>query len=1130
MRAGWWVWLVVVAAGTGLGQPLDPLLVPRLEFRGQVVGPDGVPRGGVEVLLAEQSYGEAMDLGMPAVSFTSLTADAQGRFSYTPTNDSQVIGAMVWSEEGVGLGGWERDMVDEPMAEVLVEGPRLPEILVPVVPWTSASGLVTDSDGQPIAGATVTVTMFNTVAVLGMVLFHGEEVDDDLDLEALVAHGVGEPVPWPAQWSALTTTTGADGRWRLERTPAQGVLCAVTLPGWVPNMTGVFPGSTEAFDAPHLERQAGLRGRLVDPAGQPMAGHRLSTSMYGEATGDPIVTDAEGRFELRELAPPTVDLQSLADGDALLSRQEFELTPGETVDVGDVLAQPARRLTIVFRDAETGRPVEGIGVTGQVNGMALPRENPPRSGPDGTVTVRGPATARYGASAVVTPVLPAGWLMPIEDDSLYLDLEEGVDEPIEVSVYPAYSAAGRVVDETGAPQAGVYVELEHSAEQRGIAVRTDAEGRFRHDAVTHEGSYELTVYEALGATPEGEVYWFNSYERLNRTVPAAELPATGWELVVPTVRRIDVRGRVVDDAGQPVGGARVTLTGAQQERRSPAERELVAGADGTFEVGGLPAEAQYAAAASAPGYLAGEPRALAPGETTFADLRLAALDQVVTGRVLDAAGAPVAGARVYVTSPLLVGGTSDGTGAFSLADLPRGPVTLLASDEQRAVASVAATAGGPPLTITLQPLPPPDPERGREVASELLHDVWEATTAEEWPSRTDVLVALAPLEPVSALQMVAFQPVGERAASLVALWPVVAFEAPLVALEAVDLVEALGPERAARARLLLAVGLLEAGHQAQAETLARATPVAADAPAASRALAALVGARLGQAGAAERWAAAAADLQPEGPAAWSPRSISAALASLVGESVPLDALPAPDGQPSEWVRNRLAGLIGTQPERAAERLAAGEELDPPGVSSSSADGLARTLLRALPAAARLPWVDRLSAELAEDLRPAAVLLNGDPAQIAALADQTLPWAVLPMAAQIAPEVIATTLHKERYRYGAEELDPYLRPARGWLRTLLRLQGLAALEELPPGYEPQLEEIPKLADYDLDAALAVLAEAAPSLGKYGTTVVLAQRLARDPLDRAWAEWTSLATNLAQVRGALLAAEEERPEMP
>lgn len=128
----------------------------------------------------------------------------------------------------------------------------------------------------------------------------------------------------------------------------------------------------------------------------------------------------------------------------------------------------------------------------------------------------------------------------------------------------------------------------------------------------------------------------------------------------------------------------------------------------------------------------------------------------VVGRVVDAAGHPVVGARVLspdgnpakdpyadrkedTTEPVV----TDAQGNFELRGLPAGEVTVVAANEQGAATqrvqslTVDSEPTAPPLQWKLRPyrqITAPDIER----ASAILEDVWETSRGSQWQARPSV--------------------------------------------------------------------------------------------------------------------------------------------------------------------------------------------------------------------------------------------------------------------------------------------------------------------------------------------------------------------------------------------------------
>ena len=186
-----------------------------------------------------------------------------------------------------------------------------------------------------------------------------------------------------------------------------------------------------------------------------------------------------------------------------------------------------------------------------------------------------------------------------------------------------------------------------------------------------------------------------------------------------------VTGRVVNAAGQPVGGALVMVAGTDVA----VSRVTATDDAGRFAFDGVPA-GHVLVVAGKPSYLAalygavhaGRPgKTIAVGSEPSTDLVIPiARGAAVSGRVVDAGGQPVVGARVRVTSRRLVGhvvvlggdagepaaATTDETGAFRIFDIPPGDYLV----------GVAARGLGPGDT-RLGDAPPDEPAPSAQGAS-----------------------------------------------------------------------------------------------------------------------------------------------------------------------------------------------------------------------------------------------------------------------------------------------------------------------------------------------------------------------------------------------------------------------------
>jgi beta-lactamase regulating signal transducer with metallopeptidase domain/protocatechuate 3,4-dioxygenase beta subunit len=199
----------------------------------------------------------------------------------------------------------------------------------------SAGGRVVDEHDQPIAGARVQVMVWSAPKAAGG--------DGRLSYDAWLAQG-GDAV-----------TTDAEGRWRIDNVPndprvelrllvthpdhasdsawaqaqlASGVTTAILLEG-----TGTL----------RLKRGVIVRGRVTDPAGEPVAGALVvdDNDPYFASTPSEFPTDGNGQFQLPALAPGERNLTVVAAGWAPQLRrvnvqpglppQDFHLEPGKPI-------------------------------------------------------------------------------------------------------------------------------------------------------------------------------------------------------------------------------------------------------------------------------------------------------------------------------------------------------------------------------------------------------------------------------------------------------------------------------------------------------------------------------------------------------------------------------------------------------------------------------------------------------------------------------------------------------------------------------------------------------------------------------------------------------------------------------
>ena len=292
---------------------------------GRVVDESDAPVAGAEVTLRPPiptdplavAYRMALQRG--GEDGPTSTTDAEGRFE---------VGDLA-------VGRYDLEVRARGFAPARVPGLRVDEGVgqadfgtVVLVPGASIEGRVADPDGRPIAGAEVTV---------------------EIERDGLMALSLSGP--------RNRVETGADGRFVVaDLVPDRPVTLAVAKPGYGSEFTSSVRPPVDAI-AVVLRPSGGLKGRVVDAQGDPVAGARVMAAPDHRALASgPRRTprrerppwsrsDADGRFLIEDVEPGTLQVSVQAE-----SYQRYVAT-GVEVEAGT-----EREIEIVL---ETGATVEG---------------------------------------------------------------------------------------------------------------------------------------------------------------------------------------------------------------------------------------------------------------------------------------------------------------------------------------------------------------------------------------------------------------------------------------------------------------------------------------------------------------------------------------------------------------------------------------------------------------------------------------------------------------------------------------------------------------------------------------------------------------------------------------------------
>ena len=712
------------------------------KLSGTVVGPDGEPVAGAEVLLT----------GWPFVDPPILArgrTDAEGRFALerpaaTPAED-QHVAPMLW----VAKPGYRLASIRFSEWKPKATG----ALRVALRPPGKAEVRVEAPGGEPVAGARLRVQWLG-----GRVTYVPDEVGE-----------------------LVEATTDGDGLAVLDA----GSNDEVTYVDVHSQAFGIqgrpFLPATSRPKRVWLRPVASLAGRLVaaDPAmvkgwrvlaytrtGDP-ASRDPSTTGFAEGT-----TDEQGRFSFPVIAPGGLQLELKPPRDVPLLPEvpDSSYVVEGRENAVEIPLRPAATVTGVIRERGTGRPVAGVEL--YFMGLRGGKTQRGRTDDQGRYTFSClPGEKRI--SVFRTP--PTHAFAPGQDwkdFTLPANVARFEVEPREV-IRAAPPVRFVVRDEAGRPAA--LATIIGQANSRWIPKTTDEKGEFAVPGVAPGGEITIEVRQGDRMTEE-------PVRVLAGGTDAEPVPVTIRPGVV-----LSLTGRVVGPGGVPIPEAVVHVQYREQKTprgRFPFPRplqlsdfaEIRTGTDGTFrtprEIYGRNRE--FRVEASAEGFLplqGGWVSSEGGDLLRLPDLSLRRVKtlRVVSGRVLDRDRKAVAGASLFQSGDARqrTATTTDGEGRFRLAGVAEGTALVFAEKSGFRFGGAIAAAGAagveihlarleePPLS-TAKPSPPVlsrDQERAmaRELLAPLVVAARGGTLGQLGAS---VIPALARVDPDRVLEMV----------------------------------------------------------------------------------------------------------------------------------------------------------------------------------------------------------------------------------------------------------------------------------------------------------------------------------------------------------------------------------------
>ena len=420
--------------------------------------------------------------------------------------------------------------------------------------------------------------------------------------------------------TGLDPTTDADGRFEVAGLGRERYHEAFVVAAGRERKRVLF----EMADAPTTDlvvaipRGAKAVGRVLDPAGRPIAGAAVGRAVSGMSISITALwthSDAAGRYEYDGLPldrTTTIDIHAAGyranqrsnvranlDGSPLAL--DFRLFPLDPDVQRQAQAADPLAVSMPFQapPARSRRDVTGVVVDLEKRPVAA-QVRWGAGGTTDTIEAQADAAGRFRLARV--PDQPGiVVVIPGRDDLApeVADVAEGGDREITIVLPRGRVAEGAVHDDRGAPFTGVTV-LPTLAEvgDRGLplwerSVRTDAQGHFR--------------VAGLPDTPASFDFLGAEITELRRQTLALDRPND----VVLAAAGV-VAGRVVDPAGRPVRNFRVLLNGSKERKADDKFGGFFAGFcgtglsfttdDGRFLVRGLGLGSVQRVTVLAPGY------------------------------------------------------------------------------------------------------------------------------------------------------------------------------------------------------------------------------------------------------------------------------------------------------------------------------------------------------------------------------------------------------------------------------------------------------------------------------------------------------------------------------------------------
>lgn len=244
-----------------------------------------------------------------------------------------------------------------------------------------------------------------------------------------------------------------------------------------------------------------------------------------------------------------------------------------------------------------------------------------------------------------------------------------LDAYLDASPTESFELTGKVTDESDAPVAGVTVALTGS---QTATTTTDAAGLYHFSNLPTSGVYTVTASKSTYDFPAPSKTF---------TTPAGNVTAD----FAATLKRYNISGRVIDDAGNSLAGTTVRLTDSQTATATTdanGNYSFNVKAEGTYTL--TPSRARY-------GFTPQSQTFTNLGGDQTANFKATRLRHNVSGRVTKSDGSALAGVAVALTGSRSASATTAADGSYSFTVPFGGDYTVTASKARYAITPPSQT-------------------------------------------------------------------------------------------------------------------------------------------------------------------------------------------------------------------------------------------------------------------------------------------------------------------------------------------------------------------------------------------------------------------------------------------------------